>query len=153
MDVSTMFLTLGVGLLLGIVAITIVWYVAFSYSHMKALNALGYSKPWLAWIPFGVYYACAEAVEPEDHPVQILGSFEVPGVVFRFWWVVPLVLTVVPISFGSLITLAMSIIFSGSAYAKMYAVLYKTSEKEEQVIGCVSGFLPIVAVVKFFAMR
>ena len=41
----------------------------------------------------------------------------------------------------------------GSIYAKMFAELDDKTESEEQVLGCVSGFLPIVAVFKFLCMK
>lgn len=46
-------LGLGIGLMFVGILVGILYYVAFSWSHMKALKALGYDKAWLAWIPFG----------------------------------------------------------------------------------------------------
>ena len=51
------------------------------------------------------------------------------------------------------LNIALNIVFMGSIYAKMFAELDGTTESEEQVIGCVSGFLPIVAVFKFLCMK
>ena len=54
-------LGLGIGLMFVGILVGILYYVAFSWSHMKALKALGYDKAWLAWIPFGVLFACSDA--------------------------------------------------------------------------------------------
>ena len=40
-----------------------------------------------------------------------------------------------------------------NAVAKIFAELDDKTESEEQVLGCVSGFLPIVAVFKFLCMK
>ena len=144
---------LGMGMaIVAIVGIIIIaCYIIFSMSHMKALKAMGYDKAWLAWIPYGVWYACADAVAGDEEQVRLFDSFEVPALVFKLWWIVPLVLNFVSFS-GSLenmINFALNLVFLGSTYAKMYAVLDRKSEKETQTIGAVSGIVPIVAVVKF----
>ena len=144
---------LGMGMaivaIVGIVAIAC--YIIFSMAHMKALKAMGYDKAWLAWIPYGVWYACAEAVAGDEEQVRLFDSFEVPVLVFKLWWIVPLALNFVSFS-GSLenmINFALNLVFRGSTYAKMYAVLDHKTERETQTIGAVSGIVPIVAVVKF----
>lgn len=80
-------LGLGIGLMFVGILVGIVYYVAFSWSHMKALKALGYDKAWLAWIPFGVLFACSDAVTGDADQVRMFNSFEVPAAVFKFWWI------------------------------------------------------------------
>ena len=132
-------LGLGIGLMFVGILVGIVYYVAFSWSHMKALKALGYDKAWLAWIPFGVLFACSDAVT---------------GAVFKFWWIAQLALWVLSLSgpLATLINLALNITFYGCTYTKMYALLERKAEEETQVIGCVSGVIPLVAIVKFLTM-
>ena len=114
---------MGMGMaIIAIVGIVVIaCYVIFSVSHMKALKAMGYDKAWLAWIPYGV------------------------------WWIVPLVLNFISFNSGleTMINFALNLVFLGSTYAKMYAILDHKTEKETQTIGAVSGIVPIVAVVKF----
>ena len=64
----------GFGIIVVAVIIIIAWYVLCSYAHMKALKALGYDKAWLAWIPYGVFYACADVVTGQDEKVKLFGS-------------------------------------------------------------------------------
>lgn len=110
----------------------ILYYVAFSWSHMKALKALGYDKAWLAWIPFGVLFACSDAVTGDADQVRMFNSFEVPAAVFKFWWIAQLALWVLSLSgpLATLINLALNITFYGCTYAKMYALLERKAEEE-----------------------
>ena len=61
MSYANAIIGLGVGIAAVILIIAIACYVIFSYAHMKALKALGYDKAWLAWIPYGCTFACADA--------------------------------------------------------------------------------------------
>ena len=135
MSYANAIIGLGVGIAAVILIIAIACYVIFSYAHMKALKALGYDKAWLAWIPYGCTFACADAAAKDEDPVELFGSFTVPG------WL------------SNVLNIALNIVFMGSIYAKMFAELDGKTESEEQVLGCVSGFLPIVAVFKFLCMK
>lgn len=147
-------LGLGIGLMFVGILVGILYYVAFSWSHMKALKALGYDKAWLAWIPFGVLFACSDAVTGDADQVRMFNSFESSGSRIQ---------VLVDCSAGTvgIVTvrtacyfdqLALNITFYGCTYAKMYALLERKAEEETQVIGCVSGVIPLVAIVKFLTM-
>ena len=155
MSYANAIIGLGVGIAAVILIIAIACYVIFSYAHMKALKALGYDKAWLAWIPYGCTFACADAAAKEEDPVELFGSFTVPALLFRLWWILLLVLGFLPFPgwLSNVLNIALNIVFMGSIYAKMFAELDGKTESEEQVIGCVSGFLPIVAVFKFLCMK
>ena len=140
--------------LVGIVVIAC--YVIFSVSHMKALKAMGYDKAWLAWIPYGVFYACADAAaEGEGEKVKLFGSLELPAMVFKLWWILPVALLFIPVNgtVENVITIVLNVVFLGCSYAKMYAKLEGKQESETQAIGCVSGLIPIIAVVKFLSYK
>ena len=140
MSYANAIIGLGVGIAAVILIIAIACYVIFSYAHMKALKALGYDKAWLAWIPYGCTFACADAAAKDEDPVELFGSFTVPALLFPGW-------------LSNVLNIALNIVFMGSIYAKMFAELDGKTESEEQVLGCVSGFLPIVAVFKFLCMK
>ena len=70
-------LGLGIGLMFVGILVGILYYVAFSWSHMKALKALGYDKAWLAWIPFGVLFACSDAVTGDADQVRMFSRIQV----------------------------------------------------------------------------
>lgn len=149
---------MGMGMaIIAIVGIVVIaCYVIFSVSHMKALKAMGYDKAWLAWIPYGVFYACADAAaEGEGEKVKLFGSLELPVMVFKLWWILPVALLFIPVNgtVENVITIVLNVVFLGCSYAKMYAKLEGKQESETQAIGCVSGLIPIIAVVKFLSYK
>lgn len=146
---------LGLGVMLFCIVLIIAAYVLYGISHMKALKALGYRNAWLAWIPYGCYYACADAVSGNEEKVKLFDSFDIPAMIFKLWWVLLIVLDFIPLNDTavSIIKFALNIVFLGCTYAKMYARLENKAEKDEQVLGCVSGFLPIIAVCKFLCIK
>lgn len=136
--------------LIFLLVIAVAVYVLYSLSHMKALKALGYDKPWMAWIPFACYWAFAEAALNGEDNVQLFGSLNLPGIALKLWWVVAYIVMWVP-AVGRLLYVVVTIIGLGTCYIKMYARLDGKDEKDVQAIGYVSGFLPIIAVFKFLA--
>ena len=74
MSYANAIIGLGVGIAAVILIIAIACYVIFSYAHMKALKALGYDKAWLAWIPYGCTFACADAAAKDEDPVELFGK-------------------------------------------------------------------------------
>lgn len=148
-DVALLLAVLGAYLAVFLV-IGLVVYVLSSLAHMKALKALGYSKAWMAWIPFVRLYAFADVAADNQESVHMFGSVSVPAVLYKFWWVVWIVLPFVPI-IGSLASTVELVVFLGNCYVKMYARLEGTTEQDQQVIGYLSGLLPIIAIVKFLA--
>ncbi|MBQ7944348.1 MAG: hypothetical protein IJ326_09840 [Lachnospiraceae bacterium] len=143
----------------GIVAVItiifgIIMYILTALSHMKALKMMGYHTPWHAWIPILRYMAYADSVCRENG-VTILGQ-QIPTNVFKFWWVLIVIADVVALKFstlGSILNLVVMVICLGTIYIKMYARLEGKEESEVQVIGYLSGWLPIIAVVKFFLYK
>ena len=133
-------------------AIIAVVYVLYGISHMRALRALGYDRPWMAWIPFANNWALAEVTLNGAENINFFNSFDVPAMVFKLWWLIAIGVSYVPIV-GMLLNLALRVICLGTCYIKMYARLDGTTEKDQQVIGYVSGFFPIVASCKFLAGR
>jgi len=126
-------------------------YVLYGISHMKALKALGYDKAWLAWIPFGNYYAMADSVTGDnEESVTLFGSVNIPVMVYKLWWIGLFIAPFIPVV-GNILSMALMIVFAGNAYMKMYAALENKSEQETQVVGYISGFISIIPIVKFLA--
>ncbi|MFG6345816.1 MAG: hypothetical protein K1W35_19485 [Lachnospiraceae bacterium] len=153
MDEVAILAALGAYLVVVLIILAVCYVLAF-LSHMKALKAMGYDKAWMAWIPFAQWYACADAATAgRQDDVKLFGSVSVPVSLYKFWWVLWLILQVVSQFFlGSILGLlstVVQVIFLGNTYVKMYAALDGTDEKDQQVIGYISGFLPIIAVFKF----
>ena len=155
MSYANAIIGLGVGIAAVILIIAIACYVIFSYAHMKALKALGYDKAWLAWIPYGCTFACADAAAKDEDPVEQFRSLTEQAVEITLSWILLLVLAFLPIpgSLSNVLNIALNIVFMGSIYAKMFAELDGKTETEEQLLGCDSGLHPIVAVFKFLCMK
>ena len=140
----------SIGVILLCLVVMVACYVLYAVSHMKALKALGYKNAWLA------FYACADAAaEVEGEKVKLFGSLELPAMVFKLWWILPLALLFIPVNgtVENVITIVLNVVFLGCSYAKMYAKLEGKQESETQAIGCVSGLIPIIAVVKFLSYK
>ena len=148
-DLAVLMAVLGAYIIV-VVVIALVVYVLSSLAHMKALKALGYDKAWMAWIPFAQQYALADAAADHQDSVHLFGSVSVPAVLYKFWWILWIVLPFVPV-IGSLASTVVLVVFLGNCYVKIYARLDGTSEQEQQVIGYLSGFLTSIAIVKFRA--
>lgn len=133
----------------GIVGIAV--YVLYGISHMKALKAMGYDKAWAAWIPFFSSYALADCIPETKENVNIFG-LSIPGNVFKFWWLIAIVVTWVPVV-GSILSLAVNIIGAGFCYTSIYSILEGKSKDEVKVVGYLSGWLNIIAIVKFFTYK
>ena len=125
--------------------------VICSFPH-EGIKGTGIQK----WIPYGVFYACADAAaEGEGEKVKLFGSLELPAMVFKLWWILPVALLFIPVNgtVENVITIVLNVVFLGCSYAKMYAKLEGKQESETQAIGCVSGLIPIIAVVKFLSYK
>lgn len=129
-----------------------IFYVLYGISHMKALKALGYDKPWMAWIPFAKYWALAEVVLNGEENMNLLDSFNIPAMAFKLWWLIAYAVSFVP-GVGGILNIVLHVICLGTCYVKIYARLDGKDERETQALGFVSGFFQIVAVIKFLIGR
>ncbi|MGN0485330.1 MAG: hypothetical protein ACI4HI_17455 [Lachnospiraceae bacterium] len=139
-----------VAIVIGLIFMLIA-YVLMGISHMKALSRLGYERPWMAWIPFGCYYACADVASEKKETVTLFGSIQIPAVIYKWWWVAVIVMLFLPIGkLATALSLIARIVFLGDAYANMYARLENRPTQDTLGVGIVSGFIPLVAIIKFF---
>lgn len=133
-----------------ILSVALICYVLYSFSHMKALKALGYNKPWLAWFaPLGLYWALAAVSLDLDgeYNMEVL-SFEVPGIVFKLWYLIAVAVSIIPLA-GAILSIILTVICAGTCYIKIYAKLDQRDESEVQVLGYLSALFPVIAVFKF----
>ena len=126
-------------------------YVLYGMSHMKALKAMGYDKAWAAWVPFFNTYALADCIPETKEKVEIFG-ISIPGTVFKFWWLIGIVATWIPVV-GSILSLVINFLGAGYCYTSIYSNLEGKSKDEVKVVGHISGLINIVAIVKFFTYK
>lgn len=136
MSYANAIIGLGVGIAAVILIIAIACYVIFSYAHMKALKALGYDKAWLAWIPYGCTFACADAAAKDEDPVELFGSFTVPALLFKLWWILLLVLGFLPFPgwLSNVLNIAL-ILYLWDRFTQRCLRAGWQTESEEQVLG------------------
>ena len=139
------------GLFVFVAILGIAVYVLYGISHMKALKMMGYNKAWAAWIPFFSSYALADCIPETKENVNIFG-ISIPGTVFKFWWILSIVVAYVP-GIGTLLSMAVTIICAGLCYTSIYATLEGKSKDEVKVVGYLSGWIGIIAIVKFFTYK
>ena len=139
------------GLLVFGAILSIAVYVLYGISHMKAFKMMGYDKAWAAWIPFFSSYALADCIPETKEDVNIFG-LSIPGNLFKFWWIVSIVVAYVP-AVGTLLSLAVTIICAGLCYTSIYSILEGKSKDEVKVVGYLSGWINIIAIVKFFTYK
>lgn len=139
----------GLAIFVGILAIAV--YVLYGISHMKALKAMGYDKAWAAWIPFFSSYALADCIPETKENVNMFG-LSIPGQVFKFWWLVSFVVAYVP-AVGGILSLAVTILCAGFCYTSIYSILEGKSKDEVKVVGYLSGWINLIAIVKFFTYK
>lgn len=101
-----------------------------------------------SWIPFGVWFACADSVTDGEEKVKLFGSIEIPAMLYKLWWIAAIIVWFIP-TIGMLLAVVLRVVFLGNAYTKMYAKLDGNDVAETQAIGYISGFITLVATVKF----
>jgi len=133
-----------------VLIITVVYFILDVLSHIKALKALGYNKPWLAWFaPLGLYWALAEAALDIDGEYDMeVWSFRIPGTAFKLWYLIAVAVLFIPVV-GTILRLIITIACAGTCYIKIYAKLDGKDESEVRLLGYLSGIIPIIPIFKF----
>lgn len=150
MNYVNLILGFGIGIILVVCLVAVACYVIGSLAYMKALKFMGYDKPWMAWIPYACYYALADCGAEGDP--KLLPGMKVPVIVYKLWWIVPLVLAFVHVPYvGWLIRLAVQIICLGYSFRQIY--LRMGDNPEDKAISYLSGWLPIIAVFRFLTLK
>lgn len=85
----------SMGVLVVLLVVVVAVYVLSALAIMRVLTILGYANPWMAWIPFLNYFALANVTANAEGNTKVLG-FDVPNMVFNFWWVLQLIFNRIP---------------------------------------------------------
>lgn len=142
------FLTaMSMGVLIVCLAVVVALYVVEALAIMRVLTILGYQNPWMAWIPLLNYFALARVTADENGNTRIFG-FELPNMVFSFWWIAWLAVDYIP-NVGGLLGIVLRVICLGTCFIYIYSHVENKPESEVKALGYVSGLIPIIAIVKF----
>lgn len=133
------------------IAVAIALYVLSSLGTYKVLKKLNYANPWMAWIPVLSLFALAHVTGNEEGNTKVLG-YDVPTMVFSFWWIVYAAVSYIP-HVGGLLATAVCVICLGTCFINIYSRCENKSEQEVTAIGYVSGLIPIIAYCKFLSYK
>lgn len=138
----------GMGVLLFVlVAVSIAAYVWTALEYSKVLKALGYKNPWMAWIPLANMYALADVIRGDDTETVVWGK-SVPAMLFNFWWAISMVCCFIP-GIGTVLYTVLRVVCLGNCFAYIYAAVEGKEVDEVKGIAIASGFIPIIALIKF----
>lgn len=137
-------------MLIFIFALIVCGYVIGALANVKCLRALGYDKPIAGWIPFYSQYALAEVTGFES--VDLGFNLVIPMNLFKFWWAAPIVLNLIPV-IGSIAGLVFQIAAGGWNYGMLYALTENKDYQETKILGYITAFVPIIAIIKFFLIK
>lgn len=121
-------------------------YIVGALAVWRVLKMLGYDKAWLAWIPFGRYYALAEATMEKD--VYLPFNITLAMDVFKWWWLIPILSSAIPI-----ISIAVTVICFGWTLKKIYAMCEGVSPDQVSTIAYISAYIQIIMWIKFFTYK
>jgi hypothetical protein len=134
------------------IIVVIAVYVVLSLGFYKALKRLGYANAWMGWVPVANLYALADVAADGQDNINVIGTVTIPAMLYKFWWAIVFVANFVP-AIGSILAIAIQVICFGNIFIRLFARMSYTSQQEQQVIGYISGLLPIVGAIKFLATK
>ena len=149
-DSWTMFMMFYGSLMFVVVAICLVMYVLGAFAYMKLMRRFGYDKIWLAWIPFGGYYAMCEMIG--DIEANLGFNLVVPMHLFKFWWVLIFLLPLVPV-IGGLASTVWMLLCLTYTYSRIYSMLDHVPYEQKTMIALLSAFIGIIPLVKFLMIQ
>ena len=129
----------------------IVWLVS-CMAHYKMFKMMNYQYPIAAWIPYWRSYALADVVVGKEKQIIVFG-LKVPATLFKLYWLVSFALALVIPGIGSIISFILTSLCVGICYGRIYSVLEKEPIEDCLVLGIVSGFIRIIAVIKFLIIK
>ncbi len=132
-----------IGLIIALIA-----YVLMALGTYHVLKKLDFAYPWLAWIPVAQTVALGLCCKEEDNTTKIMG-YSVPNIVVALMPVIAIVVAAI----HTLLYIVVCVIGVGTIYSIIYAKMENKQPQETVVLGFISGFLPIIAVVKFLIYK
>lgn len=151
MEYLEVMVTLFGGFIFGAVLLIIAAYIICALAFVKIFTKLGYESPWFGWIPFLNIFVLATLVTKGVSKVKVFGLFELDVTIYRFLWIAAIILGRIPGTFGTILTLAFSVVYYGDMYSRVYAAIDNTRVEEQTVLGAVSAIIAIIFPIKALA--
>lgn len=145
---------LGAGaiILVILLALIVVLYVLNALGLSYVLKSLGYAHPGFAWVPILNWIGLSFALKESDGLVPVFGSLRVPAWLLAFYWVFSWLLGLIP-GVGAILAFVFNILAAGTVYTNAYARMENRERSSMYVIGYLSGFIGLIAMIKFLIYR
>ncbi len=143
--------SLMVGLLCG--AFALIWYIWQSIELYWLFSMCNYGNAWMAWIPILRYYALAEVTGDITGTTRLyLIGQDIATDLFRFWPILALVFSRIS-SVGGLLETILTILCLGSSFTTIYSKFENRSPDDVKVLGYLSGWIPLIGIIKLTQYR
>lgn len=146
MNEVAMLLTILGAVLVPVLLIGVVMYVITSLAYKKVFDMYEYQNWVFAWIPFLRTYALAD-VCVKDEPEVVLLGMHINSQLFKFWWVIQLVVAFIPY-IGGIASFVLQIICLGHCYTTVYADMDDKTYSESQGLGYLSSVISLIFIIK-----
>lgn len=146
MEIMDLFGALG-ALAIILVVVAVAAYVVVALSFVRVLKIYNYENAWLGWIPYIQYYALADAAAEGKNKMKLF-NWDIPAVVFRVWWLLPIAIAWFMPNFAIIGTIV-QIVALGTVFGHIYARIENKNYNETKWLGLLSGWISIIAVIKF----
>ena len=127
-------------------------YIVCALSEMHVLKLVKYDKVWMAWIPFANVYALMDGFKDVIIGFPLL-NLCIGNQYFKITYFVSIILTFLGATankgIGTIISLVL-LMLNASIYTYIYAVMENKGINETKIIGLISAFIPLIAIIKFF---
>ena len=138
--------SLGIASCIGLIGIA--YYIWQSLEFYWLFKMCSYGNAWMAWIPILRYYALAEVTGDAAGQTRLyLINQDISTDLFRFWPILTLVVSRIN-GVGGILELLLTILCLGSCFTTVYSKFENRHPDEVKVIGYLSGWLPIIGVIK-----
>ncbi len=143
---------LGLMVIMGAILIALaIVYVLNSLVLMKVFKILDYEKPAYAWIPFYNAYILASEISDGLKNVHVL-LVDIPVDVYKWLWLIVSVACSTVSNFipyvGPLLSIAISVIYYGDLYARVYALITGNKVEDETGLGIASAFIHLIYYIR-----
>lgn len=130
-----------------VTAILIGCYILSSLAVLRVLRIYDYYNTWMAWIPLLNLYALGDAMSDGRQTIPLFEK-ELPSALFLFWWVIAWLVGYIPFV-GWIAGSVVRVLFFGTVFAEIYAKVERKPIEQVRVLGFLSGFIPLIGIIKF----
>ena len=138
-------------LILGILAVYFLCYLLQAFSVLKCFRFFNYENKAFAFVPYASYYGLAMCLNKQKF--KVLGG-EVDIEYFKVWWLLSLIVNLMPIPFvAQIISVVIIIACLGTNYNLIYDYTSGYEEGTHEFLGYITIFCPIIFWIKMLSVK